>query len=126
MNEKPSAPEVPAPGVLHESAAINGPMVTLCGLSLFAIVGLALLVSGELHRWLSPITSESATALQPIAHSTDSATLNAQQQKTRSQYEAEQRERLSTYGWVNQSKGTVHIPIDRAMAILVQKNRRDK
>jgi hypothetical protein len=126
MNEKPSFPEVPSPGILHEAAAINGRMVGLCGLSLFAIVALALFVSGELRRWLSPTASEPATARPPIAHSTDTVTLNPQQQKTRSHYEAEQRERLSTYGWVDQSKGKVHIPIDRAMEILVQKNRRDK
>jgi hypothetical protein len=27
---------------------------------------------------------------------------------------------LSTYGWVDQSAGTVHIPIDRAMDLLAQ------
>ena len=126
MNEKPSLPAVPPPGPLHETVAINGRMVGLCGLSIFAIVTLALLVGGELRRWLSPTASEPATAGQTITRSADAATLNPQQQKTRSHYENEQRERLSTYGWVDQSKGTVHIPIDRAMEILVQKNRGDK
>ena len=27
---------------------------------------------------------------------------------------------LSTYGWVDQNAGTVHIPIDRAMDLLAQ------
>jgi hypothetical protein len=126
MNEKLTLPEVTPSGILHQPAAISGRMVGLCGLSLFAIVALGLLVSGELRRWLSPSAFEHATASQPIARSTDTAMLNPQQQQTRSHYEAEQRERLSTYGWVDQSKGKVHIPIDRAMAILVQKNRRDK
>lgn len=126
MNKKPSDLEVPPSGIRHESIAINGRMVILCGLSLVAVVGLALLVSGELHRWLSPTASVSTTARQPMARSTDVATLTPQQQKTRIHYEAEQRERLSTYGWVDQSKGKVHIPIDRAMAILVQTNRSEK
>lgn len=33
----------------------------------------------------------------------------------------EQAERLSSYGWVQQGEGTVHIPIDRAMDLLVER-----
>ncbi|HEY4262306.1 MAG TPA: hypothetical protein VGM98_19250 [Schlesneria sp.] len=126
MNEKPSLSEVSQPGITHEAATISGRIVGLCGLSLFAVIALAILVSGELRRWVSVRMSAPATAVQPISRSTDIATLNPQQQKTRSRYEAEQREKLSTYGWVDQAKGKVHIPIDRAMSILVQKNRRDE
>jgi len=36
------------------------------------------------------------------------------------QYLAEQREALSKYGWVDQSRGIAHIPIDRAMDIVAQ------
>ncbi|MDB5343948.1 MAG: hypothetical protein JWP89_2325 [Schlesneria sp.] len=125
MNEKQSLPEVQPPRISHEPASINGRMIGLCGLSLLTIIAVALLASGELRRLMTPTASRSAAAA-PIARSTEAALLNPQQQKTRSHYEAEQRERLSTYGWVDQSKGKVHIPIDRAMSILVQKNRRDK
>lgn len=34
---------------------------------------------------------------------------------------AEERARLTRYGWVNREKQIVHIPIDRAMEIVVQK-----
>jgi len=37
------------------------------------------------------------------------------------QYLAEQNERLHTYGWVNQNAGIVHIPIERAMQLLLQR-----
>lgn len=126
MTEKTSLTEAPATGIRHEATAINGRMAGLCGLSVFAIVALGLLASGELRRWLSPPRSAPATVVQAIARSTDVPTINPQQKKTRSHYEAEQRERLSTYGWVDPSKGRVHIPIDRAIEILVQKNRRDQ
>jgi hypothetical protein len=35
---------------------------------------------------------------------------------------AEQTERLESYGWVNQRAGTAHIPIDRAMELLLERN----
>ena len=37
------------------------------------------------------------------------------------QYLAEQNERLNTYGWVSQNGGVVHIPIERAMQLLLQR-----
>ena len=33
---------------------------------------------------------------------------------------AEQLEQLNSYGWVSQPEGVVHIPIDRAMELVVQ------
>ncbi|HEY8551460.1 MAG TPA: hypothetical protein VIL35_15995 [Vicinamibacterales bacterium] len=36
-------------------------------------------------------------------------------------YRAEQEQRLSTWGWVDQAAGTVHIPIDRAMDLVVER-----
>jgi len=41
-------------------------------------------------------------------------------QELRAFREAED-ERLSTYGWVDQSKGVVHIPIERAIDIVAQR-----
>ena len=37
------------------------------------------------------------------------------------QYVTEQNERLNSYGWVNQSSGVVHIPIERAMQLLLER-----
>ena len=34
----------------------------------------------------------------------------------------DQRIRLATYGWVDQTKGKVHIPIERAMALYVRRS----
>lgn len=35
--------------------------------------------------------------------------------------QASQRERLSTYGWIDESKGIVHLPIERAMELVLQR-----
>jgi hypothetical protein len=37
------------------------------------------------------------------------------------QLRAEQRQRLTTYGWMNQQMGTVHIPIEEAMRLHVER-----
>ena len=34
---------------------------------------------------------------------------------------AEEAERLESYGWVNQERKTVHLPIDKAMDVLLEK-----
>ncbi|WP_029214579.1 hypothetical protein [Kallotenue papyrolyticum] len=34
---------------------------------------------------------------------------------------AEETERLNSYGWINQSAGTVHIPIERAMELTLER-----
>jgi hypothetical protein len=36
------------------------------------------------------------------------------------QLDSEQLERLNSYGWVNEQKGEVHIPIERAMELVAQ------
>jgi hypothetical protein len=36
-------------------------------------------------------------------------------------YQEEEMKRLNTYGWVDQSAGRVHIPIEEAMKLLVQR-----
>ena len=37
------------------------------------------------------------------------------------QYATEEQQRLHTYGWIDQSAGVVHIPIERAMDLLLQR-----
>ncbi len=41
------------------------------------------------------------------------------------QLDADQLERLNSYGWVNQAKGVVHIPIDRAMEMVASERSKD-
>jgi mono/diheme cytochrome c family protein len=36
------------------------------------------------------------------------------------EFQAEQQEILNSYGWVDESNGTVHIPIERAMAVIAE------
>jgi hypothetical protein len=36
----------------------------------------------------------------------------------RKEFQAAERERLSTYGWMDRSAGVVHVPIERAMDLI--------
>src|SRR5262245_44745542 len=40
-------------------------------------------------------------------------------QREAEELRAEQRQRLNSYGWVDRNKEVIHIPIDRAMEVLV-------
>jgi hypothetical protein len=39
-------------------------------------------------------------------------------------YKQEQEQRLDSYGWVDRKAGTIHVPIDRAMELLVQEQKK--
>jgi hypothetical protein len=39
-------------------------------------------------------------------------------------YKQEQDQRLDSYGWVDRKAGTIHVPIDRAMELLVQEQKK--
>ena len=41
-------------------------------------------------------------------------------------YKAESVERLSSWGWMDKQKGTIHMPIDRAMDLVVQQQKEQK
>jgi len=41
-------------------------------------------------------------------------------------YKRESLERLSSWGWMDKEKGTVHMPIDRAMELVVQQQKEQK
>jgi hypothetical protein len=43
--------------------------------------------------------------------------------RTGEEWKAEQRRRLDGYGWVDRKEGLVHIPVDRAMDLMVQGER---
>ena len=41
-------------------------------------------------------------------------------------YRKEEIERLSSWGWIDRKQGTVHMPIDRAMELVVQQQKEQK
>jgi hypothetical protein len=98
---------------LRESPAVSARGVLLASLGFLAFVILAMaglrifylaLVTGPIYR---PPQPQPAPGLQ-----SDPAAELARVQQA-------QREKLGSYAWVDRQKGTVRIPIDRAMALVV-------
>jgi hypothetical protein len=58
-----------------------------------------------------------------IEHHFPEPTLQKNPQDDLRRFKREQREALSGYGWVDQSKGLVRIPIDEAMRIIAARGR---
>jgi hypothetical protein len=86
-------------------------VLALLGLGLVAVT-----VCFSLWAWLSertpkpePITSEQITPLDP------------HQRETRMQFENEQEQILNSYGWVDEERDIVHVPIERAKELLIER-----
>lgn len=123
MSHESKTPPTALTSQQHEGTGVKVWIITLCGLGLLGVVMASMLVASGVRQLFSqgphPAIERSPTVSRSVAR----VPLNPQEKKTRQAYEKEQLERLSTYGWKDRSHGKVRIPIDRAMAILLEKNR---
>jgi len=120
------AHSVPSPA--HEShghetrdASIRG--LVIFGLSLFVTLVLVLVLSARLFWYFARVQSLGPPA-SPFAHFRTlppTPRLQADPRRDLQRFREGQRELLSSYGWVDKNAGIVHIPIDRAMDLLVQR-----
>lgn len=86
-----------------------------------ALLSLALLavgVSFGLWAWLDSRTPNSSLAITE-----DPNPLDPNQRETRLKFEREQQERLNSYGWVEPERDIVHVPIERAMELLIERTK---
>jgi hypothetical protein len=117
----------------HEDLTPRGPIYFMAGLAAIAIV-IYLLVFG-MYRVLDSYTKMHQPPLSPMATAeTDTRLITHSDIQTFPEprleenertelrtYSDEEQQRLATYDWVDKSKGTVRIPIDRAMELMVQR-----
>ena len=92
----------------HEDE-VNTPMVAVVGV--FAVVLLLVIVVGLQVLYATMTQAELARKDSPIAS------------PALADYVSQQRERLDGYRWVDQTKGVVAIPIDKAMDLVVREGR---
>ncbi len=103
---------------------VNTRSIVRLGAALAAVVVLVLVALGPFTRWMTapepgdkapaPLATELSRVppeprLQPVP--------TAQLQDLR----AYEKQRLSSYGWVDKNKGLAHIPIDRAIALMAER-----
>lgn len=110
----------------HESSRVNSRVIYQSGAGFLGLVVTSMLIAGSIAHWPSRGSQMAGSNPPAVSHSVVAAPLDPQGKKTRQAYEQDQSDLLSTYGWTDRSHGKVRIPIERAMAILVQKNRRNE
>lgn len=115
---------LPVPGGGYEKTdATLRPIVVLAVIlsvivvvGLIAIGGLTVLVNGQLARTQPPVPSMFNPNQTPPEPRLQVLPRDSWQQML-----AQDTKRLNSYGWVDQNGGVVHIPIDRAMELLLQR-----
>lgn len=106
---------------LEDRVFVGRRMLTasIIGLVVLAVTGLA--VGWSVNQWLAS-HDDSGAPLPPAARASEipanTSTLRAEQRIERQRYEAQQRDLLSRYEWIDQERGVARIPIDRAIDVL--------
>ena len=120
-------------GFEHEDLSSSGPFYFLAGLALLGLV-ISLIMFG-MYRFLDSYERAHQPPLSPMATpQADTRAVTHENVQTFPQPRLEENERtqlrqfiedqdrkLATYDWVDKDSGTVRIPIDRAMELIVQR-----
>jgi hypothetical protein len=129
----PDQPMAKHDGFEHEDLRPRGPYYFLVGLALLGLV-IYLLMFG-LYRFLDSYAKVHQPPLSPMAtpqadtrsvthEDTQTFPLPRLEENERTQlgpFIEDQDRKLATYDWVDKNKGTVRIPIDRAMELIVER-----
>ncbi len=108
----------------HELSDLSPRRISFFAIGLAALVIIALLLCYGLLAWM--IKSEArraeppnqfAVLLEPMVQ----PRLAVEPGRALKALRQQEQTRLNSYGWVDQERGIVHIPIERAMDMLVQK-----
>lgn len=131
-----SAEHIDNPDVAHESSDVNVRGIFGFGIGLAVGTGLvAVLLFGAFSVMVdrfnppAPATSSPLTRTRPMVpesrQHTETAFPEPRLQPNAAEdlvkYREAEYRRLNTYGWVDQKTGTVHIPIDRAKELMLQR-----
>jgi hypothetical protein len=111
----------------YEGTDVSPRFILLAGLGLFAGVTLSIVIAFGVLRSVEPALQTPSTPFN--AQPRGGPRLEVSPSADRALAQAEAQGRLEGYGWIDQSRQTAHIPIDRAMAILATRgwpNQADK
>jgi hypothetical protein len=133
ITNQPTPNPIDHDGFEHEDLSPSGPFYFLAGLALLGLV--IYLIMFGMYRFLDRYETAHQPPLSPMATpQADTRTVTHENTQTFPQPRLEENERmqlrpfiedqdrkLATYDWVDKGKGTVRIPIDRAMELIVQR-----
>jgi hypothetical protein len=114
-----------APGATHETRDISTRVVVLFGVSLMVGAVLVHFLTWVLYAFYGSLQAKAYPRQYPMAQVgapplPPTPRLQAQPREDLKTLRAEEQRRLDSYGWVDAARGEVHIPIDRAMELLLQ------
>ncbi len=113
------------PGHRHEQSDVGVQSLAMFAVGLVSLMALAVLAMWGMYRGLSAYTKAIDVPMSPLR-----AELPADPPEPRLQVapirdlqavRVDERQQLSSYGWVEPAAGVVHIPIERAMQLTLQR-----
>jgi len=131
--QPPNQPMINHDGFEHEDLSPSGPFYFMAGLALLGLV--IYLIAFGIYRFLDSYESVHQPPVSPMATpEADTRIVTHEDTQSFPQPRLEENERtelrsfiededrkLATYDWLDKDRGTVRIPIDRAMELIVQR-----
>lgn len=108
----------------HERSDLSPRTISYFAVGLAALVIVVLVISYGALLWLRHSAGRRAEPPSPLSitrEPTPGPQLSVEPGRAMKAMRQEEEARLKSYGWIDQEKGIVHIPIERAMEILVKK-----
>jgi hypothetical protein len=108
----------------YETSDANVPVIYKWGVGLFVVMFGAMALMFGLHLALQAVpmkTDHEPTAMEMERMLPPKPRLQVNQQLDLKQLRDNENTVLHSYGWVRKESGAVHIPIDRAMDLLVER-----
>lgn len=108
----------------HELSDLSAKNISLFAVGLAVLIIAALLVCYGLITWLVQRQARRAEAPSPLVIAPEPALgprLATDPGRALKTLRQQEQSRLKSYGWIDQEQGIVHIPIERAMDMLVAK-----
>jgi hypothetical protein len=108
----------------HEVRDVLLRPILITGAALFITLFIVMAITLGLYTWNANRLAQAQTPLPPLA-TVDQTFPEPQLQPSNNAdllaMYAEHDELLGSYGWVNQAQGQVHIPVERAMELIVER-----
>jgi hypothetical protein len=124
LDERDARTEPINPNTHYEPADLNPKAVFLTGLGILAVLWIVVVVLYPIFRYFSYARTgglNPAKVLNYIPPAPPAPRNETGSDTELSDYLAREKTALSSYTWVDRSKGMVSIPIDRAMEIIAQR-----
>lgn len=125
MRHNETYEEPPAPGIGHETRDVSTRLVIIFGVSLVVAAIVIHIGLWLLYMFWSNQQARADVRQFPMAEVGSppvppAPRLQTQPQEELKKMRADEAQLMNSYGWVDAGRGTVRIPIDRAMQLLLQ------